>query len=334
MKERIVYNKKGEKEYVRFGLNFRLQHIILMISTILLIVTGLPLKFFNTGWAKFIMKLFGGAEGAREFHHLAALGLIFVGIFHLGYIAVSRTGRSDFKQMIPTKKDILDFWNQLKYFFGMSKIKSKFGRFSFIEKFDYWAVYWGFVIMIGTGLVMWLFQGKLNPWAFGEIDLSLFPLRVDNYVHAISREAHSDEALLATLAIIVWHFYNVHFNPDKFPGNKVWITGTMSKEEMESEHPLELEEIEKASIKNQQPDEKEESARDNIPVDENGDEENYDEVIPEKQPKEFVSEKDKTENDPDPADEEPAEEDSSIPLKEDNISDKEDLENSNPEKKK
>ena len=146
------------------------------------------------------------------------------------------------------KKDIEDFWNQVKYFFGKSKEKAKFGRFSFIEKFDYWAVYWGFVIMIGSGIIMWLFQGRLNPWLFGEIDLARIPFTVDNYIHAISREAHSDEALLATLAIIVWHFYNVHFNPDKFPGNHVWISGKMSKEEMETEHPLELEEIEKSEM--------------------------------------------------------------------------------------
>jgi hypothetical protein len=68
---------------------------------------------------------------------------------------------------------------------------------------------------------------------------------IDNYVHAISREAHSDEAFLATMAIIIWHFYNVHFNPDKFPGSKVWLTGKLSREEMKKEHPLELEEIEK-----------------------------------------------------------------------------------------
>lgn len=290
MKDRIVYNKKGEKEYVRFGLSIRIQHIILMVSTILLIVTGLPLKFFTAGWAKFIMAMFGGTEGAREMHHLAALGLIFIGIFHLVYIAVSKTGRADFLKMIPTKKDIVDFWNQIKYFFGRTKEKAKFGRFSFIEKFDYWAVYWGFVIMIGSGMVMWLFQGKLNPWLLGEIDLSIVPLNVDNYIHAISREAHSDEALLATLAIIIWHFYNVHFNPDKFPGNKVWVTGTMSEKEMEEEHPLELEEIERSAEKTKTEDKKGDDA-------ESG-EENKENVIKEdNSPIEIIAEEKAAEDD-------------------------------------
>jgi formate dehydrogenase subunit gamma len=244
MKSRIIIKPTGEKVYRRFGISIRIQHIILMLSTILLIITGLPLKFFTSGWAIFIMDALGGPENARELHHLGALGLIFVGIFHLGYIVFSKSGRTDFKLLIPTKKDFLDFFNQIKYFFGRSKVKAKFGRFSFIEKFDYWAVYWGFVIMIGSGLVMWIFQGSFHPSIFGNINIPFFQGAVDSYIHAISRELHSDEALLATLAIIIWHFYNVHFNPDKFPGSNVWLTGKMSKHEMEEEHPIELEEIE------------------------------------------------------------------------------------------
>jgi formate dehydrogenase subunit gamma len=237
----------GQKKYLRFGLNFRIQHIVLMISTVMLIISGLPLKFYTTGWAKATMSILGGTEGARKIHHLSALILIAVGLYHLGYIAFTKIGRKDFKELIPTKKDFNDFGMQIKYFFNKTKVKPRFGRFSYIEKFDYWAVYWGFVIMIGSGIVMWMFQGKFNPLGFGQIDISFTSGIINNYVHAISREAHSDEALLATLAIIVWHFYNVHFNPDKFPGNKVWFTGTMTKEEMEKEHSLELEEIEKNS---------------------------------------------------------------------------------------
>ncbi len=238
-------NNSGQEKYLRFKWNIRIQHIVLMISTIMLIISGLPLKFYTTGWAKATMSILGGTDGARKIHHLFALILIGVGLFHLGYIAFSKTGRYDFRLLIPTKKDFTDFAMQIKYFFNKSKEKPKFGRFSFIEKFDYWAVYWGFVIMIGSGIVMWMFQGKFNPLGLGQIDISFASGIIDNYVHAISREAHSDEALLATLAIIGWHFYNVHFNPDKFPGSKVWMTGTMTKEEMEKEHPLELEEIEK-----------------------------------------------------------------------------------------
>jgi len=231
-------------EFQRFGLNIRLQHIILMVCTILLIISGLPLKFYTTDWAKSVINLLGGTDGARKVHHFAALGLIVIGIYHLLFSIINRSGRRDFMLLIPGKKDMNDFFHQLQYFFGKKKYKPKFGRFSFIEKFDYWAVYWGFIIMIGSGIIMWMFQGKFYPMFFGEVDISFTSGIVDNYVHAISREAHSDEALLATLAILIWHFYNVHFNPDKFPGSKVWFSGKMTRKEMEEEHPLELEEIE------------------------------------------------------------------------------------------
>jgi cytochrome b subunit of formate dehydrogenase len=127
--------------------------------------------------------------------------------------------------MIPMPQDIKDFFNTLMYFFGKRSSGPKFGRFSFIEKFDYWAVYWGMVIMIGSGLIMWFKE--------------LFP----KVVFDIGREAHSDEGLLATLAIVIWHFYNVHFNPEAFPMSWVWWHGNLTESEMKHHHALEYAEI-------------------------------------------------------------------------------------------
>jgi len=115
------------------------------------------------------------------------------------------------------------------YFFGWAKEGARFGRFSYIEKFDYWAVYWGMVIMIGSGLIMWA----------EELAMQFLP----KFALDIAHEAHSDEALLATLAIIIWHFYNVHLNPDHFPMSWTWWTGKISLEEMRRKHPLEYEEM-------------------------------------------------------------------------------------------
>ena len=236
--------KKEEEEFfVRFRLNFRIQHVALLVTTIMLILTGIPLKFPKNSVSQFVINMFGGAPGAREVHHLFALGLILVGLYHLLYIFWAERGRKDFFELLPKLKDFSDLINQLKYYFGIRKEKVKFGRYSYVEKFDYWAVYWGLVMMIGTGLIMWLFQGKFTPLFFGEINLPFGTEIITNTLHAIAREMHSDEALLATLVIISWHFYNGHLNPHKFPMSMVWLTGKLSKKEMLDEHALEYEEI-------------------------------------------------------------------------------------------
>ncbi|HEY5765965.1 MAG TPA: hypothetical protein VIS30_08020, partial [Candidatus Deferrimicrobiaceae bacterium] len=162
-------------------------------------------------------------------HRIGAGMLIYFMVHHMLYTIFSRDGRRDFILLIPMPKDIRDAVQNVRYFLGKSPEKPRFGRFSYIEKFDYWAVYWGCVIMIGSGLFLW-FEG---------IVLKYFP----KYVLDVAHEMHSDEAMLATLAIVIWHFYNVHFNPDRFPGTLMWWHGQISEHEIKEEHPLEYEEI-------------------------------------------------------------------------------------------
>ena len=229
--------KRGRRIYKRLNLTLRLQHGLMAISVIWLIITGLPLKFPDVPFFVATMDLLGGIDNSTWIHRFAATGLIVVSLWHVAYIIFFRNGRRDFLLMLPRWKDITDFMQQMKFYFGKSNEKPKFGRFSYVEKFDYWAVYWGCVIMIGTGAILW------SP----EITFSFVP----KFVYDIAKEVHSDEALLATLAIIIWHFYNVHFNPSRFPGSMVWFHGRMTEEEMEEEHPLELEEIKRAQAEAQ-----------------------------------------------------------------------------------
>jgi formate dehydrogenase subunit gamma len=218
-----------EDSFLRLSLSLRVQHVVLFTSCILLIITGLPLKFHGTAWAAAVFSLLGGIRGSGLIHRIAATGLIGVGVYHLFYVVFSRYGRGTFRQLMPALKDVLDVIRQMKYYLGRTQDRARFGKFSYVEKFDYWAVYWGMVIMIGSGAMLW----------FEDISLRIFP----KFVIDIAKEAHSDEALLATLAIIIWHFYNVHFNPDKFPMNRTWLTGKITKEEMMHEHALEYEEL-------------------------------------------------------------------------------------------
>ncbi len=227
--EKEVRRTSMEEYFLRLSLNLRLQHFIMLSSVLTLIVTGLPLKFHDAKFSHAIIDLLGGINNSAFVHRLGATALIFVGVYHLLYTILSSSGRRDFRLLLPTPKDLRDYIQQLKYFLGKSTSKARFGRFSYIEKFDYWAVYWGMVIMIGSGSLLW----------FENIVMRFLP----KFVLDIAKEAHSDEALLATLAIIIWHFYNVHLNPHKFPMSKIWITGRISHKEMLEEHALEYEEI-------------------------------------------------------------------------------------------
>jgi len=227
-RRREKHHEEGEM-FQRFNRNFRFQHMVMFSSVIILIITGMPIKFPNFILSRVFMNLWGGINNSTIVHRIGAGMLIYFMVHHLLYTILSRDGRRDFMLLIPMPKDIRDAVQNVRYFLGRSPEKPKFGRFSYVEKFDYWAVYWGCVIMIGSGAFLW-----------GEsIALKYFP----KFVLDIAHEMHSDEALLATLAIVIWHFYNVHFNPDRFPGTLMWWHGQISEHEMKDHHPLEYEEI-------------------------------------------------------------------------------------------
>jgi formate dehydrogenase subunit gamma len=227
-KRRERLHEEGET-FERFNRNFRFQHIVMFTSVIILIVTGMPIKFPEFVLSRYLVGFWGGIHNSTLVHRIGAVMLIYFMVHHLLYTVLSRRGRRDLVLLIPTPKDARDAVQNVRHFLGKTEEKPRFGRFSYIEKFDYWAVYWGCVIMIGSGAFLW-----------GEsIVLKYFP----KYILDVAHEMHSDEALLATLAIVIWHFYNVHFNPDRFPGTLMWWHGRISEHEMKEEHPLEYEEI-------------------------------------------------------------------------------------------
>lgn len=224
-----VEEKIEKEEFERLNINLRIQHVMMFSSVLILIFTGLPLKFHGAPFANIMISIAGGIEFSRILHRIGAAGLIFVGLYHIIYLLFFKEGRRNFIELFPRLSDMLNLIKMIKYFIGLSDEKPKFGRFSYIEKFDYWAVYWGMVIMIGSGSILW----------FNEISMRYLP----KYFVDIAREAHSDEGLLATLAITIWHFYNVHLNPTVFPMSWTWWTGKISREEMVEHHPLEYERI-------------------------------------------------------------------------------------------
>ncbi len=216
--------------YLRMTANERVQHGILVISFVLLVVTGFMLRYPEAWWVVAIGNLSEHAfEWRSLIHRIAGVVMLAGGAWHIGYLAFTRSGRSLFLALLPKWRDLTDPWHVFKYNVGLAPTKPAFGRFSYIEKAEYWALVWGTVLMGVTGVILW----------FENTSMGLFTkLGFD-----ISRTVHFYEAILATLAIIVWHFYFVIFNPDVYPMNLAWLTGRMSEKEMLEEHPLELERL-------------------------------------------------------------------------------------------
>ena len=218
-----------DEEILRLTLVQRIQHVMLFTSFFTLVFTGIPLIFPKIPIIHKLFSIPGGFWMRGIAHRVAGITLIGVGLFQIGYVIVSKHGNRDFHKIIPTPRDAMDAINLFLCNLGVRDEKPRFGKFNFIEKFEYWALVWGVFIMAITGLMLW----------FQEATLALFPI----WMLDIIRIAHGFEAILAFLAIIIWHMYNVHLNPEVFPMSKVWITGKISKHELMEHHPLEYEEM-------------------------------------------------------------------------------------------
>ena len=221
-----------EQMVQRFNAHALAQHFLLMISVIVLIVSAIflfGLRYPGAAWAAALTGALGGVDFWRIVHRAGAALLIAVAAYHLVYVIIHAEGRRDFVLLLPRGRDFGDLGRNLLWYLGLRRERPAFGRFTYFEKFDYWAVFWGCVIMIGTGLAMW----------FPALVLRLVPSASPALFDAF-KEAHAHEALLALLAIAIWHVYNVHLRPGRFPGSLFWMHGRMSRAEMEHEHPAEL----------------------------------------------------------------------------------------------
>jgi formate dehydrogenase gamma subunit len=219
--------KKSEgRTIVRMTLNQRVQHWILFVCFAVLVLTGFALIYPFSTFADMI----GITDPVRRIaHRVAGVTLIAAGIYHVFYVCLSRSGRRTVLALLPETKDVRDVWTTLGFYLGLSAQRPQFGRFNYSEKFEYWALVWGTVVMACTGLMAW-FQLAVTRFLPGWwIDLALI--------------IHLYEAILATLAVLIWHLYQVMFDPDVYPMNWSWWDGGMSLEHYENEHSLDSETI-------------------------------------------------------------------------------------------
>jgi cytochrome b subunit of formate dehydrogenase len=209
---------------VRMTPNQRWQHLILLTSFFVLVVTGFALKYPDS-W--FAVALGLGERWRSIIHRVAGVLLIGDGVYHIFYAAFTRDGRKLVRDLLPAPKDAFDAWGTMLFYLGLRNRKPRFSRFSYAEKAEYWALVWGTALMAVTGIMMWAKVSVGNLLARWWVDAAT--------------AVHFYEAILATLAILVWHFYQVFFDPDVYPMNWAWRDGLMSVEHYRHEHELDTE---------------------------------------------------------------------------------------------
>ena len=220
--------------FIRFSVNQRVQHILLMVSFIVLSVTGLAQRYYTTGWGEGIILGLGGIEYTRLIHR--AFGLLFTLIigYHLWYLDYVLFLRHSRASMLPNLKDFHDVITTVRYSFGFAEKPPQFGRFDYNQKFEYWGLVFGGMVITVTGYIL------------------AFPLTVTRVlpgqIVAASVDFHGYEATLAVLTIVIWHLYDVIFKPGIFPADTTIFTGKISRERMLDEHPLEYEELTGATL--------------------------------------------------------------------------------------
>jgi formate dehydrogenase subunit gamma len=225
------------QEIERFNIIFRIQHIVMFITFLLLAFTGWGLKYAAApgGVSSVWIRVWGGPETAGIIHRVAGVTMLADFIWHVAYLgylfAFNRMTINLKTTIIPLPKDIFDVIKNFMYFFGLSKEKAKFGKYSYIQKFDYWAVFWGMFIIGFSGFAL----------AFPMLVSYIIPKFATGWIWQLLSLMHSDEALLAIVFILFWHFYNEHLKPENFPMSWLWITGKMSTEKLKHHHPLEYE---------------------------------------------------------------------------------------------
>lgn len=216
---------------LRFDIHQRVQHFLMMSSFITLALTGLPQKFFELTSSQNFIAFLGGLETVQFIHRFAAWVMIVSLAYHLLYLINTIVLKKNLGPlgMVPSFKDIIDVRQTILYLLGFVDKGPRFGRYTYLEKFDYWAVFWGIFIMGGSGLFL------------------MFPVIVTRFLPGVfvpvAHAAHSDEAILAIGWIAIVHILRAHFWPGIFPFNTSIFTGWVSHKRYEEEHPLEYEQL-------------------------------------------------------------------------------------------
>lgn len=233
MSEVVALSSK-KTHFQRFDPFSRALHLMVIVSFLSLAITGMTIKFSGVGVFQFLSKLMGGYEVTGFIHRVAAVITFAYFCMHLGNLFYkNRKNKLTLKKMlsgedtlVPRKQDLIEFWQTIKWFLAIGP-RPGYGRWTYWEKFDYLAVFWGVGVIGGSGLLLWFSEFFTN-------------LGLPGWLINVATIIHSDEALLATGFIFTVHFFNTHFRPDKFPMDPVIFTGSVSLAEMKYDRPREF----------------------------------------------------------------------------------------------
>jgi cytochrome b subunit of formate dehydrogenase len=199
------------------------QHFILALSFTLLVISGFSLRFYDVWWSELMFSWEGGSAFRGDLHRISGVIMLLASVWHVFFLGTER-GKQFLKDMWPKWEDAKQAFQMMGYNLGIVKEHPQFGRFSYVEKAEYWALVWGTAVMGITGFMLW-FDNLFVAWLpKGFLDVALV--------------IHYYEAWLAFLAILIWHMYSTVFSPNVYPMNPSWLTGYMPKEQFEKEHPL------------------------------------------------------------------------------------------------
>ena len=214
-----------EKTFARFTLGQRWEHGILILSTLVLLLTGLPQKYRDMSWSQDLLSTPERLDLVRQIHHIAALILAMEALYHVGRAIYLLARRKMPAAMFPTMQDVYDAWHMIQYLLFLRKEKPAFGKYNFEQKVTYWFLFFGFALMGISGFIIW------------------FPVQFTKFlpggVVPASKMAHSTESVVAAIFILVWHFYHVHIERL----NLSIFTGRLSEKEMREFHGKEYERL-------------------------------------------------------------------------------------------
>jgi formate dehydrogenase gamma subunit len=238
---------------VRFSKKQRIEHFVVMTTFVLLALTGFPQKFYEAGISRFLVKLFGGLDGARLVHRVSGFLFAALTFFHLSAATLSTLQNRMKMTLVPDQQDFKDAVQQLRYYLGLADTEAKFDRFDYRQKFEYWGLVLGGLVMISTGFILYfpMFVARFLPGEF-------IPM---------AKVAHSNEGLMAFLVVITWHIYNAHLAPGIFPFDPAIFTGKIPLERLKHEHRREYDRLYGPDVK---PDEAEGAAEPEKPPPPNG----------------------------------------------------------------